>query len=398
MATFFPASGGVASSAVQQATYIYAADTGAANAYAATYTPAIASLTVGMILTFKATNANTLASTFAPNGLTAQAIKKDGTTALAANDILAGQLVLVEWDGTNWQMQSQLGNVALSNPMTTLGDLIYGGTAGAGTRLAGDTSNTRKFLRELSAAGVAAAPVFDTLLAADVPSLDAAKIATGVLPSTVGGTGNGFAKLSGPATTEKTLTIPNANAVALTDQAAEINALTSKATPVSADLLVIEDSAAANAKKKVTIGSLPAAAPASLASSRAWMHGGANFTDNTNAFVDVTNATATITTGAHKVLVLVNLQISGSVAGQNAGFDIMVDGVSESVADGLYWTQGNPTAGNGWAISFTWITSVLTAASHTIKLRAKSGGQTLTIYQLNASAASSNFSVVELYD
>lgn len=60
----------------------------------------------------------------------------------------------------------------LLNPMTTLGDLIYGGASGAAMRLAGDTSNTRKFLRELSSAGVAAAPVWDTLLVGDLPALN----------------------------------------------------------------------------------------------------------------------------------------------------------------------------------------------------------------------------------
>lgn len=55
------------------------------------------------------------------------------------------------------------------SPMTTLGDLIYGGASGAGTRLAGDTSNTRKFLRELSVAGVATAEVWDTLTVGDLP-------------------------------------------------------------------------------------------------------------------------------------------------------------------------------------------------------------------------------------
>ena len=42
------------------------------------------------------------------------------------------------------------------------------------------------------------------------------------------------------------------------DTAAEISAVALKAAPVSADLLLIEDSAAANAKKRVTVGSLPA--------------------------------------------------------------------------------------------------------------------------------------------
>jgi hypothetical protein len=39
--------------------------------------------------------------------------------------------------------------------------------------------------------------------------------------------------------------------------AGEIAAITAKATPIAADLLVLEDSAAANAKKKATVGSLP---------------------------------------------------------------------------------------------------------------------------------------------
>lgn len=55
---------------------------------------------------------------------------------------------------------------------TTLGDLVYGGASGAPTRLAGDTSNTRKFLRSVSSGGVAAAPAWDTILAADVPTLN----------------------------------------------------------------------------------------------------------------------------------------------------------------------------------------------------------------------------------
>jgi len=46
------------------------------------------------------------------------------------------------------------------------------------------------------------------------------------------------------------------------DTAGEIAAVTLKSTPVSADLLLIEDSAATNAKKRVTIGSLPTGADA----------------------------------------------------------------------------------------------------------------------------------------
>jgi hypothetical protein len=54
-----------------------------------------------------------------------------------------------------------------------------------------------------------------------------------------------------------------ADATAIHDnQAAEISAITEKVTPVSADLLVIEDSAAANVKKRVQAGNLPVASHA----------------------------------------------------------------------------------------------------------------------------------------
>ena len=41
------------------------------------------------------------------------------------------------------------------------------------------------------------------------------------------------------------------------NEASEISAITLKSTPVSGDLLLIEDSAAANVKKRITVGSLP---------------------------------------------------------------------------------------------------------------------------------------------
>jgi hypothetical protein len=52
---------------------------------------------------------------------------------------------------------------------------------------------------------------------------------------------------------------PGSDTTAIHDNIAnEISAITEKATPVSADLIVIEDSAAANIKKRVQVGNLPA--------------------------------------------------------------------------------------------------------------------------------------------
>jgi hypothetical protein len=76
--------------------------------------------------------------------------------------------------GAVTSVNGQTGAVTISalvNPMTTLGDTMYGGASGVVTRLPGDTSNIRKFLRELSSGGVAAAPAWDTLQASDIPAL-----------------------------------------------------------------------------------------------------------------------------------------------------------------------------------------------------------------------------------
>lgn len=93
----------------------FAADAGASDAYAANLSPAIGAYVTGNHYRFKANTANTGAATLALNGLSAVTIKKAAggiTTDLATNDIRAGQWVDVVYDGTNFQMQSLLGNAA----------------------------------------------------------------------------------------------------------------------------------------------------------------------------------------------------------------------------------------------------------------------------------------------
>jgi hypothetical protein len=51
------------------------------------------------------------------------------------------------------------------NPMTTLGDIIYGGASGVATRLAGNTTSTRKFLTQTGTGTVSAAPAYFDLFA-----------------------------------------------------------------------------------------------------------------------------------------------------------------------------------------------------------------------------------------
>jgi len=69
-----------------------------------TLTPAIAAYATGNLFSFVAANTNTGAATINLNGLGAKSITKFGSTALAAGDILSGQIHLIEYDGTRFQL------------------------------------------------------------------------------------------------------------------------------------------------------------------------------------------------------------------------------------------------------------------------------------------------------
>jgi hypothetical protein len=56
------------------------------------------------------------------------------------------------------------------SPMNSLGDIIYGGASGTGTALDGNTTTTRKFLRQVGDGADSAAPAWDTLTSGDMPS------------------------------------------------------------------------------------------------------------------------------------------------------------------------------------------------------------------------------------
>jgi len=84
----------------------YAVDSVGSDDYAITITPAITAYTAGQRFTFKAGTANTGACTLNVSGLGAKTIKKDVSSDLDTGDILANQIIEVEYDGTNMQMVS----------------------------------------------------------------------------------------------------------------------------------------------------------------------------------------------------------------------------------------------------------------------------------------------------
>lgn len=81
------------------------------DSYTITPTPAVTSMAslLGRLVAVKADVATTGPATLNISGLGAQAILKNKNQALETNDIKAGQVAILSWDGTNFQMQSQPG-------------------------------------------------------------------------------------------------------------------------------------------------------------------------------------------------------------------------------------------------------------------------------------------------
>lgn len=93
---------------IQDSSYNWIAGGGTADAITATYSPAVTALVDGMLLSARATAANaTTTPTFAPNGLTARTITRQGGSALAAGDIpgnLSEQMYRYNLANTRWEL------------------------------------------------------------------------------------------------------------------------------------------------------------------------------------------------------------------------------------------------------------------------------------------------------
>ena len=88
---------------------------GSSSAYTLAASRTISAIAAGDSFIFKANHASTGASTIAIDGLATKAIKKMNDQAIAANDIEAGSICHIVYDGTNFQLISQLASSALAN-------------------------------------------------------------------------------------------------------------------------------------------------------------------------------------------------------------------------------------------------------------------------------------------
>jgi hypothetical protein len=119
-----------------------------------------------------------------------------------------------------------------------------------------------------------------------------------------------------------------------------------------------------------------------LASARSVQATGTAYTTSSASWADMdaTNLSLTIVTGAHRVLVGFVAEGYSDTVGGYVMLDITVDGTRQGAPNyGLFYTRQG-SAGLSTNLSFSYLTDILTAASHTFRLQFRTfAGTTATI-------------------
>jgi hypothetical protein len=129
-------------------------------------------------------------------------------------------------------------------------------------------------------------------------------------------------------------------------------------------------------------GSTPAwsSAVGILQASRVSVTGG-NLTTTSTSFADATGLTTTITTGARRCLVFFQAVGHNDTSHSNYCVDLAVDGTRVGQAFGLALVEStSDSAHPNGSLHFTWLTDVLSAASHTFKIQHRVDGGTGTMF------------------
>lgn len=166
------------------------------------------------------------------SGGTAAGMAVAGALTVGGKTTLNGGLELPTGAATGdvWTASDNAGNGSwqpasggMQNPMTTLGDTLYEG-ASAPSRLAGNTSTTKKFLAQTGTGTNSAAPAWSTLVLSDLPSQPGV---FDVTSAAYGAKGDGKLVVDGAMTSGSnvlacTISIPFANGDAVTHKAVMI--------------------------------------------------------------------------------------------------------------------------------------------------------------------------------
>jgi hypothetical protein len=131
-----------------------------------TFTPAAGDLVIWDPGTNDLANTTTT-PTLNVNGAGAVTIWKQAANAAVAvgdvGSVATSSQFLMLYDGTYWEVASQTGTApggGMTNPMTTLGDIIYENSTPAPARLAGNTTSTMYLLSQTGTGTVSAVPAW----------------------------------------------------------------------------------------------------------------------------------------------------------------------------------------------------------------------------------------------
>lgn len=114
---------------------------------------------------------------------------------------------------------------------------------------------------------------------------------------------------------------------------------------------------------------------------------------SSTSFVDATSLTITLTTAAHRCLVIFSGMAQKSTW-TNVFVDIDVDGTRVGGSNGLTGATINNASAYDQNLSFSFLTDVLSAASHTIKVQWRVNGGSATLFASATTPAV--LSVIEL--
>lgn len=184
-----PALSTAAIEAIQNEAYQYAVDSGAANAYAVTLSVA-PTLAAGTTIFMKAVNSNTGASTIAVNGGAAKSITKQGSSPLTGGEITGGQVVLLTYDGVDFQLIGGTGGGGGSGTVTSVAltmptEFSVSGSpvTSSGTLAVTKATQSPNLVYAGPASGSAAAPTFRALVSADLPAISAGGLFSPIISS-----------------------------------------------------------------------------------------------------------------------------------------------------------------------------------------------------------------------
>lgn len=166
---------------------------------------------------------------------------------------------------------------------------------------------------------------------------------TNIIASTYGGTGNGFTKFSGPATSEKTFTLPNASATILTDNATVTAAQggTGIASYTTGDLLYA--SAATTLGKLSAVATGNALISGGVSTAPSW--GKIGLTSHVSGVLPIANG------GTNSSTALNNNRIMVSASGSIVEAAALTNGQLLIGSTGAAPVAANITAGNGIVIT-----------------------------------------------